>query len=815
MKNPAATLYCSNPNCQAPNLESHNFCQQCRTPLAKRYLWAMGEGIEAYKTGSLIAERYLHKSDSLRDSFAYRIVLDTRPGLLPQMPPEIPNSLIPYLKLSSYQLHVPQVYGQITSGEGRRNSEIWLLENSPIYTTGNVEGQLMPELVSVWKNASAMSQLSFLWQMASLWSPLQSNRVASTLLTPKLLRIEGSIFRLLELRDDQNQPATLQKLGQLWSQWVSSAHPTVASFLAQVCQELVEGTIPSSDQLVVHLESGLAKIGRSLSYSYQIVTRTDTGPIRKQNEDSCYPPSPGSQETQEHPLAIVCDGIGGHEGGEVASNLAIETIRERVEHLLENPNNINPTTINLELESFACAANDVISQRNDLEQRQDRQRMGTTLVMALAHAHEMYISHVGDSRAYWITRTGCRQVTLDDDIASREVRLGYSLYRAAVEQAGAGSLVQALGMGSSLMLHPTVQRFVLDEDSIFLLCSDGLSDNDRVEQYWETEILPVLEGQIDLATAGSRLMEIANTQNGHDNTTIGLVYCQVREAQAGQSATALQMAAIPEPEAGGTRNLASPQAASSRIKTKIIPQRSSSGSPLLTLLMLLILAGLGGAIAYWFLPEVQAWVNPLIGLDSTPAPTATTPTTIPKSTEPPVTSPTPAADIEAGTIVQINSFTTRNSQDNEVPVLLRRGTQQPQNESVNGIILPGSVLQVSSIQRNGNLDTWLQVQVCSTPATPEPPVPSPKVNAGTQKPPAAPEPKKQPPGVVWQPSQTTGSKSPVITYRPVKQGDLGWIRESEFTPVLVQNFTATSSNLGECAIKTASPTPATTASPPP
>ena len=231
--------------------------------------------------------------------------------------------------------------------------------------------------------------------------------------------------------------------------------------------------------------------------------------------------------------------------------------------------------------------------------------------------------------------------------------------------------------------------------------------------------------------------------------------------------------------------------------------------------MLLIVAGLGGAIAYWFLPEVQAWVNPLIGLDSTPAPTATTPTTIPQSTEPPVTSPTPAPDIEAGTIVQINSFTTKNSQDNEVPVLLRRGTQQPQNESVNGIILPGSVLQVSSIQRNGNLDTWLQVQVCSTPATPEAPIPSPKVNAGTQKPPAAPEPKKQPPGVVWQPSQTTGSKSPVITYRPVKQGDLGWIRESEFTPVLVQNFTATSSNLGECAIKTASPTPAATASPPP
>jgi protein phosphatase len=71
-----------------------------------------------------------------------------------------------------------------------------------------------------------------------------------------------------------------------------------------------------------------------------------------------------------------------------------------------------------DLEQAVATGNDKISQQNDSEHRQGRQRMGTTIVMALPMAHEMYITHVGDSRAYWITRHNCHQVTLDDDVAS-------------------------------------------------------------------------------------------------------------------------------------------------------------------------------------------------------------------------------------------------------------------------------------------------------------------------------------------------------------------------------------------------------------
>ena len=82
--------------------------------------------------------------------------------------------------------------------------------------------------------------------------------------------------------------------------------------------------------------------------------------------------------------------------------------------------------------------------------------MGTTVVMALPIAPAMYITHVGDSRAYWITRHNCHQITLDDDLASREVRLGYAVYRQALQHSGSGSLVQALGMSTSASLTKTL-----------------------------------------------------------------------------------------------------------------------------------------------------------------------------------------------------------------------------------------------------------------------------------------------------------------------------------------------------------------------
>ncbi|MFM7579425.1 MAG: hypothetical protein ACKO5Q_21145, partial [Microcystaceae cyanobacterium] len=86
-----------------------------------------------------------------------------------------------------------------------------------------------------------------------------------------------------------------------------------------------------------------------------------------------------------------------------------------------------------------------------------------------------------------------------------------------------GALTQAVGMGPSANLHPALARLFVPQTSLFLLCSDGLCDFDRVEQYWQTELLPALTGDVDLETASDRLIVLANRKNGHDNATVALI----------------------------------------------------------------------------------------------------------------------------------------------------------------------------------------------------------------------------------------------------------------------------------------------------
>ncbi|MDZ8225874.1 MULTISPECIES: PP2C family protein-serine/threonine phosphatase [unclassified Nostoc] len=618
MENDAATVYCTNESCQAANPLTHKFCLRCSTPLIKNYLWAVVDGPSVGSPGEILADRYL-----VLDKF---LLLDTKPGLL-ALTSELDNlqPLKAYLRLIPYRLHVPQVYGVLFLGDRPSHQEILLLEKPPLLVDDKIQQvQLASELTTAWRDATSMRQLNWLWQIAHLWQPLASEGVVSSLLDSNVLRVEGSLVRLLELRFDGATFPELPQLGQFWQQLVSGAKPAITEFVNEVSLSLIQGKINSTDQLIGVLDRGLAGLGRSQTPSIKILTKTDTGPSRQRNEDACSPPSGTlvSKPPQPTALAIVCDGIGGHEGGNVASNLAIETIQQQVQQLTKVPyDHIDPSLLLNDLEKAVAIANDKISQRNDSENRQGRQRMGTTLVMALPVAHEMYITHVGDSRAYWITRHGCYQVTLDDDVASREVRLGYAIYREAIQQSSAGSLVQALGMGSSTSLHPTSARFMLDEDAVFLLTSDGLSDFDRVEEYWETEILPILVGEANIANVADRLVEIANTKNGHDNVTIALVHYQV---QYWEPEITIQ-AFIPESSSAKTIDFSSratdPTLLSSpNHKTQVIPDTEPAKRRSLPLqwivpLIFVVAAGTLGL----FVKQLRSPLVPLIS--STPIPT--------------------------------------------------------------------------------------------------------------------------------------------------------------------------------------------------
>ena len=282
----AAKIVCQNPECQAPNPASHNFCAHCRTAIPKIYLWAVGEDALSLKSGQTLANsRYLVVNN--------RVLLDTKPGWQPEVVERVPEFITPYLRLVGHRPHVPQVYGSIAfNRSGRRTSTIWLLEKAPIYSEGlgaALAGKVMPELSESWKTAGSMRQLNWLWQIANLWDSMAVEGVSRTLLHPELLRVEGGLLRAIEFMPNGDSPPKLAELGKLWKLWQKQARIGIAQTLEKVCDRLVKEDVTTATQLIALLDEALRTVGQKQFLNCNYITLTHTGPTREQNEDACYP----------------------------------------------------------------------------------------------------------------------------------------------------------------------------------------------------------------------------------------------------------------------------------------------------------------------------------------------------------------------------------------------------------------------------------------------------------------------------------------------------------------------------------------------
>ena len=529
---PMATIQCSNPECQTINPLENRVCEECETPLLKRYLRPLGDPIESWEVGQLLDERYLLVSR--------QVVLDTQPGIPPNFREDIPENIRKYLRLFPYRLHLPQIYTYYDLDQQEESGTdqlltIGLLEYGtiPLDESGKPRHpELLPKLTEAWPQAkeNPLQQLKWLWQIVKLWQPLEGQQMVSSLLDPSLVRVNAGMVQLLDFHQDEHNFHRIKELASVWLSLVEDTSPLIVDYLRSLCDYLQRDRIPYPELLLNYFEPALRQCGQWYERKYQVITLTDAGPTRDHNEDACYP-TPGElteTSTEQPSFTIVCDGVGGQDGGEIASNLAIDTLAAEIPQL-PMFNETRDSQQGLEdLAEVINLSNNRISERNDAEDRHDRQRMGTTLVLSLVHDHQVYLANVGDSRIYRITPDSCHQVTTDDDLASREVRLGYLFYRDAIKYPNSGALVQALGMSNASSLHPNINRFILDDDCVFLLCSDGLSDYDRVEEYWNLKIAPILTQEKDLCQMGKELINIANNKNGHDNVTISLFYCQIK-----------------------------------------------------------------------------------------------------------------------------------------------------------------------------------------------------------------------------------------------------------------------------------------------
>jgi protein phosphatase len=263
--------------------------------------------------------------------------------------------------------------------------------------------------------------------------------------------------------------------------------------------------------------------------------RTITGRQREHNEDSFYIQTDvkrietkrldDSQErvVQAKGLYILCDGMGGHAGGEVASALAVDTLRQ---YFAANWQDKLPNEQSIREAIYLT--NQAIYDQNQDNARMGSGRMGTTLVLVLIHNADVAIAHVGDSRLYRFSRRrGLEQLTVDHEVGQREIQRGVEP-SIAYARPDAYQLTQALGPRDEGFINPDVTFFELNEDTLLLLCSDGVTDNELLELHQQNHLAPLLDVQTNLEQGLNELIELANQFNGHDNITAIAIRARVR-----------------------------------------------------------------------------------------------------------------------------------------------------------------------------------------------------------------------------------------------------------------------------------------------
>ncbi|WP_228055511.1 serine/threonine phosphatase [Lusitaniella coriacea] len=266
--------------------------------------------------------------------------------------------------------------------------------------------------------------------------------------------------------------------------------------------------------------------------SLQNAGYTDIGRQREHNEDHFGIET--QIRTQENPLGktiqvrglyVVCDGMGGHAAGEVASALAVETLEQYFQTYWTDAEELpdEETILN-----GILAANQKIYDINQQNERSGSGRMGTTLVVALIQNTNIAIAHVGDSRIYRITRKrGLEQLTVDHEVGQREIQRGVDP-EDAYARPDAYQLTQALGPRGDDFVKPDITFLDINEDTLLLLCSDGLSDNDLLENNFQTYLTPLISSKANIDNGLLELIDFANQHNGHDNITGLLVRMKVR-----------------------------------------------------------------------------------------------------------------------------------------------------------------------------------------------------------------------------------------------------------------------------------------------
>lgn len=251
-------------------------------------------------------------------------------------------------------------------------------------------------------------------------------------------------------------------------------------------------------------------VSPTLSSAIEMATCSDTGRVRSHNEDSVL-------ANAALGLAVLADGMGGYNAGEVASGMATAVLGSELQHVF---NTRSPADIDANGQAFAqTAIVDVVGRTNAAihlaaQSNAKYAGMGTTLVMALFFDNRVMVAHVGDSRLYRLRDGRLEQLTRDHSLLQEQMDRGMLTPEQARFSRNKNLVTRAMGVEATV--ETDVAEHGVRPGDVYLLCSDGL--NDMVEDDVIGDALSGLSA--NLALCASQLVQMANDNGGRDNVSV-------------------------------------------------------------------------------------------------------------------------------------------------------------------------------------------------------------------------------------------------------------------------------------------------------
>ena len=239
----------------------------------------------------------------------------------------------------------------------------------------------------------------------------------------------------------------------------------------------------------------------------KIYSKTDIGKTRSSNQDAVKT----GKISDSLAWSVVCDGMGGVAGGDVASDIAVLTISSYLNEKLSGEN--EPEEIKKIICEAVNSANDAIYLKS--QEDTSLKNMGTTVILCVLNGDDLYVAHVGDSRAYLVGENNINQITTDHSMVQEMLSSGEITVDEAKNHPQKNVITRALGVSDEVQVD--YKQLKIKPGNLVILCTDGLTNH--VE---ENKIYEICK-ETELSQLPQRLIDEGNENGGTDNITVSVI----------------------------------------------------------------------------------------------------------------------------------------------------------------------------------------------------------------------------------------------------------------------------------------------------